>query len=284
MLSNGWIGCIVGKSAGDGDVAQVDHAWERLMDTDLRQAITLIKSGDKKGGGQLLAEIVKKDPRNVNAWLWLSSCVNSNEQRIYCLKKVLEIEPNHTVAQSALSKLQQPEPTEKEILGKPGESRQAVSDTQLKQSMTITPNAKAEKSAFQPKYLTAFAGVLTLMGTFFPWAALVYYGKDIIEKYSGLTQLPGMITAVIGLVIVFTSIFLQTKPGKPNSLVSSLLALVTFLMACVWPMAFYESCFEGLFGNACEYETKIGTGFGYVLSMFSLFLVFVLGLIHNPKE
>ena len=45
------------------------------MDNNLQQAITLIKSGDKKGGGQLLAEIVKNEPRNINAWLWLSSCV-----------------------------------------------------------------------------------------------------------------------------------------------------------------------------------------------------------------
>jgi hypothetical protein len=255
------------------------------MENALQQAIALIKSGNKKGGGQILAEIVKKDPRNINAWLWLSSCVNSDPQRIFCLNKVLEIDPNHNVARSALSKLQQPEPpTEQEIFGKSSVSQQPVSDTQPKKLAPTISSTKAKNPTFQPRYLTAFAGVLTLMGTFFPWAALVYYGEDIIERYSGLTQLPGMFTAVIGVATIFISLFMQAKPEKPNSLVSSLLALLTFLMACVWPMAFYESCFEAFFGNACEYETKIGTGFGYGLSMFSLFLVFVFGLIRNPKE
>lgn len=255
------------------------------MDNTLQRAIALIKSGNKKDGGQLLAEIVKKDPQNVNAWLWLSSCVNTDEQRIYCIKKVLAIDPNHNVALSALSKLQKTElPTEKEIVGEPKESQQPISDTQPRRLASVTLDVKAKKSSFQPKYLTAFAGVLILMGTFFPWAALVHYGQDKIEEYSGLTQLPGMITAVVGLVIVFVSIFLQTKPGKPNSLVSSLIALVIFLMACYWPLAFYESCWDELFGEACEYKTEIGTGFGYGLSMFSLFLAFVFGLIPNPKE
>lgn len=254
------------------------------MENDLQQAIALIKSGDKKSGGQLLAEIVKKDPRNINAWLWLSSCVNSDPQRIFCLNKVLEIDPAHKIALSAISKLQQTEqPAEKDILGSPKEFQQPVNNTQLKAAST-TSNANKKSTAFQPKYLTAFAGVLTLMGTFFPWAALVYYGKDILERYSGLTQLPGMITAVVGVAIIFISIFMQTKPGKPNSLVSSLLALLNFLVGCIWVMAFYEQCFEALFGNACEYKTEIGTGFGYGLSMFSLVLVFIFGLIPNPKE
>lgn len=89
------------------------------MDSDLQQAIKLIKSGDKNRGGQLLSEILKKDPHNANAWLWLSGCVDTNEKKIYCLKKVLEIDPNYEVARTALSKIQkQPEqPSEQEILG-----------------------------------------------------------------------------------------------------------------------------------------------------------------------
>ncbi len=222
------------------------------MDNNLQHAITLIKTGDKKGGGQLLAEIVKIDPHNLNAWLWLSSCVNSDPQRIFCLNKVLEIDPNHKVARSALAKLQQPEqPTEQEIFGKSSSSQQPVNDKQQKKSTPIISNTKENSPTFQPRYLTAFAGVLTLMGTFFPWAALVYYGKDIIERYSGLTQVPGMFTAVVGVATIFISFFMQTKPDKPNSLVSSLLALVAFLMACVWPMAFYNTCFDELFCKAC---------------------------------
>lgn len=255
------------------------------MDNKLQDAIELVKSGKKKEGGQILAEMVKKDPRNIDAWLWLSSCVNSNEQRIFCLKKALEVNPHHNIARSALSKLQPTEQlSEQEILGKPSASQPSTSNTQLGIITHPDSSSKVSVPVFQPRYLTAFAGILTLMGTFFPWASLVYYGETILERYSGLTQIPGMLTAVVGVATIFISLFMQAKPAHANSWFSSLLTLVTFLIAGVWPTMFYETCFEAFFGNACEYKTEIGTGFGYGLSMFSLFLTFIFGLIPNPKS
>ena len=38
----------------------------------LQQAIALINSGDKKGGQNLLVDIVNSDPNNETAWLWLA--------------------------------------------------------------------------------------------------------------------------------------------------------------------------------------------------------------------
>src|SRR5215211_1196292 len=143
------------------------------MDNNLQQAIALIKAGNKKQGGQMLADIVKSDPRNVNAWLWLSSCVNTDEQRIYCLKKVLAIDSNHKVALSALSKLQQTAelPTEQEIIGEPKEAKQSEINIQSKQVTSATPLVEEKKSAFQPKYLTAVGGMGIMIGAVFPWAA-----------------------------------------------------------------------------------------------------------------
>jgi hypothetical protein len=259
------------------------------MDNDLQQAITLIRSGNKKGGGQLLAEIVKKDPRNINAWLWLSACVNSDEQRIYCFKKVLEIDPANKVALSALSKLQQIEPpTEKEILGEPKKTQQSISNPQPKPLESTTPSVGTKKSAFQPKFLTAVGGMGIMVGTVFPWATFVWISLNSlrldgdIETHSGLTTAPGILTAIIGLAIVFIAIFQQTKPGKANSLISSLFALVAFLMACLWKIAFTPPCFE----SSSSFDTSCYTieGFGYVLSMSSLVLTFIFGLIPNPKE
>ena len=268
------------------------------MDNNLQEAIALIKSGKKKEGGQMLAEIVKKDPRNINAWLWLSSCVNSDPQRIFCLNKVLEIDPNHDLARSALSKLQQPEPpTEKEILGKPKESQQSVNNPQPKPLESTTPNVEVKKPAFSPKYLTAIGGAGIMIGTVFPWASMVWESVSVegillasntLKEYSGFTVAPGILTAIFGLAIVFISVFQQTKPGKANSLISSLLALVTFLMVCFWATVFGESCGdEWSLANIHAYDTTCyynGVGIGYGLSMLSLFLTFIFGLIPNPKE
>ncbi len=64
------------------------------VSNELKQAITLIKSGDKQNGRLLLVKILKAQPRKETAWLWMSSVVVNDEQRYYCLKQVLKINPN----------------------------------------------------------------------------------------------------------------------------------------------------------------------------------------------
>ncbi len=79
----------------------------------LQQAVALIKSGDKKGGQNLLIEIVNSDPKNETAWLWLASVV-SQDKRTFCLEKVLSINPNNIQAKQYLEKLKasvQPQPS-----------------------------------------------------------------------------------------------------------------------------------------------------------------------------
>jgi tetratricopeptide (TPR) repeat protein len=76
------------------------------MNDDLQNAITLVKSGQKKQGGQILADMVKQQPNNETAWLWLVQCVNTDQQKIFCLNKVLEINPQHEGARKFLQKLQ----------------------------------------------------------------------------------------------------------------------------------------------------------------------------------
>lgn len=84
-----------------------------MVASSLQQAITLIKSGDKQNGRRLLAEILKADPKNETAWLWMSSILDEEEQKRHCLEQVLKINPNNQLAQKGLAKLQpQPEPIE----------------------------------------------------------------------------------------------------------------------------------------------------------------------------
>ena len=76
----------------------------------LEKAIQLIRNGDKKSGGKLLAEIVKQEPRNETAWLWLAGCFDNDEKKKFCLRKALEINPDNAKAWDALNRL-----TEEEI-------------------------------------------------------------------------------------------------------------------------------------------------------------------------
>jgi tetratricopeptide (TPR) repeat protein len=72
----------------------------------LRQAITAIRSGNKTSGARKLAQLVKQDPNNETAWLWLSVCVESAEQKRYCLNRVLGINPTNREARQALAQLE----------------------------------------------------------------------------------------------------------------------------------------------------------------------------------
>ncbi len=78
----------------------------------LQNAIGLIKAGDRDDGRRILAELLSQDPSNESAWLWMSSVVEQEEQRQYCLKQVLKHNPGNKVAQAALARLQGPKAKE----------------------------------------------------------------------------------------------------------------------------------------------------------------------------
>jgi tetratricopeptide (TPR) repeat protein len=76
----------------------------------LQQAIGLVQVGDKSSAIKILKEIVTKDPKNENAWLWLAASFDKPENKIRSLQKVLEINPNNQKAKQALDKLAPIEP------------------------------------------------------------------------------------------------------------------------------------------------------------------------------
>ena len=47
----------------------------------LEQAVSYIKSGDTERGKKILVNVLKQNPRDENAWLWMSKCVTSKEQK-----------------------------------------------------------------------------------------------------------------------------------------------------------------------------------------------------------
>jgi len=74
----------------------------------LQQAIAAIKSGDKATGKRLLIdEVLKTNPRNENAWLWMTQVADADEDRLNYLRNVLKINPDNDAARRGLAALQQ---------------------------------------------------------------------------------------------------------------------------------------------------------------------------------
>lgn len=75
-----------------------------MSSEELQRAIALIKSGDKENGRNLLLDVVNLDPKNEDAWLWLTSVV-PRDKRAFCFEKVLEINPNNILAKQKIDPL-----------------------------------------------------------------------------------------------------------------------------------------------------------------------------------
>lgn len=71
----------------------------------LAQGIALAQAGQRAQAYSLLLDVVERDQRNEQAWLWLSAVTeNLDDQRI-CLENVLTLNPNNTLARERLAAL-----------------------------------------------------------------------------------------------------------------------------------------------------------------------------------
>ena len=78
------------------------------MDTNsvIKQAIEMIKKGDKANARTLLEDFVKNEPNNEDAWFLLAHVAPTQEQAETYLKRVLKINSNNEKAKQRLDKLQ----------------------------------------------------------------------------------------------------------------------------------------------------------------------------------
>jgi len=76
---------------------------------ELRQrGITAAKAGDKDEARRLLQQAIRLEPDSEAAWLWLASVARDAQERLFCLNKILEINPNNETALKAIESLNAP--------------------------------------------------------------------------------------------------------------------------------------------------------------------------------
>ncbi len=76
------------------------------VDETLQKGIRAARRGYKEPARQLLAQVLRADPDNEEAWLWLSRVADTPEQRADCLQHVLAINPDNRWAAEQLAALQ----------------------------------------------------------------------------------------------------------------------------------------------------------------------------------
>ncbi len=90
---------------------------ESSSDTTLTEAIAAVRSGDNTHARELLTRLIRVDSSNPEYWLWLSTVVESERERIYCLQSVLKQDPTNRAALRGLAILGAKQPSDIELTG-----------------------------------------------------------------------------------------------------------------------------------------------------------------------
>jgi Flp pilus assembly protein TadD len=78
------------------------------MSQALEEAKTAIQAGQLGQAQALIAQALRANPRDIDAWLLLEQCVEQNDRKKYCLQQVLLLEPSHQAARQRLADLTAP--------------------------------------------------------------------------------------------------------------------------------------------------------------------------------
>ncbi|NDJ74641.1 MAG: tetratricopeptide repeat protein, partial [Chloroflexi bacterium] len=73
----------------------------------LNEAIQLAQGGQREKARQLLWQVVRSDPQNESAWLWLASVAADQGEYARAVNEVLRINPNNDQARQMQAQLQQ---------------------------------------------------------------------------------------------------------------------------------------------------------------------------------
>jgi hypothetical protein len=71
--------------------------------------LDLIKAGEDEKARACLVRILKTDPTNDTAWVWMASVVETEQLRRQCLEEALKHNPRNKMAQRALQKMNGPQ-------------------------------------------------------------------------------------------------------------------------------------------------------------------------------
>ncbi len=62
------------------------------------EAIAAARAGDRTRARELFTRLVRSNSANAEYWIWLSSVVDTNKERIYCLELALRLDPTNRAA------------------------------------------------------------------------------------------------------------------------------------------------------------------------------------------
>lgn len=130
---------------------------------ELRQrGITAAKAGNKEEARRLLQQSIRLEPDNEAGWLWLASVARDAQERLFCLQKILDINPNNDTARKAVEGLQSasappppPAPTVKRLPNAPDTKPKTTTAEVMRAQVPGVPLPGADRVAEAQKAVDA---------------------------------------------------------------------------------------------------------------------------------
>lgn len=72
---------------------------------ELHETIAALESGQRESARAGIAEFLRKNPKDTQAWMWLAMAVDEHEQKIECLRRAISLDSENQRAQSMLRSL-----------------------------------------------------------------------------------------------------------------------------------------------------------------------------------
>jgi tetratricopeptide (TPR) repeat protein len=124
--------------------------------TMLTEAISAVRAGDHTRARDLLTRLLKMDSANPEYWLWMSSVVESERERIYCLQSVLRNDSTNRAALRGLTILGAHIPESDEL-----SAALKIPHRKITPPSRISPTTLPIKNAWQ--IIAGVAGIVVVM-------------------------------------------------------------------------------------------------------------------------
>lgn len=194
----------------------------------LQQAIALYQDGKPSEARALLVQLVRQEPDNEKAWLWLAACTDLSGEKRHCLEQVVRINPGNAEARRALNAFgYQPQPPVSAPLPRPQAAYAPPPPPRYAPAPAAPQTDNSWWNRISPDWKSAliFVAVRLLVASFnyatgwgfllsFPVSMLVAFsqgalvarfakqsGRYAIRDYPGLGAKSGLWAYLIGLLL-----------------------------------------------------------------------------------
>jgi hypothetical protein len=177
-----------------------------MSDPDLhQQAIDALNSGNRATAARLLAKVVAQDPRDEAAWLWLAACLDDLDKKRYCLRKVLEINPENETVRQDLSRLETNPPAPAPVvpvINLPEAMQKPVvaPDAAATQAPAANPAPVNEKPA-KPTHKARFSTLQIIILVLLVLAVLAAIAVLVLLITSSTLKIPGFTHLSLGVFL-----------------------------------------------------------------------------------